>query len=131
MDRTTLGNGGAGLCNAQKGEYRQRLEHLASHAPLFINSQTGKDYYTLEQNLQLFDIAREISDKYQVAVMHETHRGNGALQLISLSSTSNNFLSWRLHWMLPTGVVLPRATCTIKCRRWISLSGTPDISMHE
>jgi sugar phosphate isomerase/epimerase len=56
-------------------QYEQRLRNLASAKPLFINNQTGKDYYTFEQNKQLIDLARNISTATGVKVLHETHRG--------------------------------------------------------
>lgn len=58
-----------------KTEYRQRLTNLAGHKPLFINSQTGKDFFTYEQNVALIRIAAEISSEYGVKIIHETHRG--------------------------------------------------------
>jgi hypothetical protein len=43
--------------------------------PLLINSHTGKDYFTLYQNLELIDIAKSLSEKNGIPVVHETHRG--------------------------------------------------------
>lgn len=56
-------------------EYKSRLQSLTNARPLFINSQTGKDYYSFQQNEQLISIAREIADKTGVSIIHETHRG--------------------------------------------------------
>ena len=58
-----------------KSEYRQRLINLATAKPLFINSQTGKDFFTFDQNAELIGIAKEISKKYGIRIVHETHRG--------------------------------------------------------
>ena len=33
--------------------YEKRLRHLASAGPLFINSQTGKDYFSFDENNSL------------------------------------------------------------------------------
>lgn len=55
-------------------EYRTRLENLASANPLLINSQTGKDFFTFEQNAELIQIASEVSRQYGVKIIHETHR---------------------------------------------------------
>lgn len=43
--------------------------------PLHINSHTGRDWFTLEDNLQVFDRAAQLQEKYGVLVLHETHRG--------------------------------------------------------
>ena len=56
-------------------EFRNRLVNLATARPLLINSQTGKDYFSFDQNAELISIASEISREYQVKIIHETHRG--------------------------------------------------------
>ncbi len=55
--------------------FERRLRNLAATKPLFINSQTGKDYYSFEQNGTLFKIAQKISVESEVPIIHETHRG--------------------------------------------------------
>ncbi len=60
---------------AFKANYRHRLTELAAVGPALINSHTGKDYFTLDQQLALIDIAGEISAKTSVKIVHETHRG--------------------------------------------------------
>lgn len=60
---------------AHKENYRKRLRNLASASPLFINSQTGKDYYPEDYNITLIDIARQITEETGIAIVHETHRG--------------------------------------------------------
>jgi sugar phosphate isomerase/epimerase len=56
-------------------EYCQVIERLAEAKPLFVNSQTGKDYYSFAQNKGLIKAAERISDASGVPVYHETHRG--------------------------------------------------------
>lgn len=56
-------------------EYRARLHNLADGRPLLIDSQTGKDFFSFEQNLALIDIATEFSAETGIRVVHETHRG--------------------------------------------------------
>ncbi|TCD28347.1 sugar phosphate isomerase/epimerase [Pedobacter psychrodurus] len=60
---------------AHKKEFESHLKSLVELKPLFINSQTGKDYYTFDQNLKLFAIADQISASSGVKILHETHRG--------------------------------------------------------
>lgn len=43
--------------------------------PILINSHTGRDHFTLEEQLQLIDVAENFSVKKGVRVAHETHRG--------------------------------------------------------
>ncbi len=56
-------------------QYTQRLQELAALRPLFINSQTGKDYFSFEENQQLIQSASNIAASTGVAILHETHRG--------------------------------------------------------
>lgn len=58
-----------------KQEYRMRLENLASAKPIFINSQTGKDFFSFEQNAELIRIADEVGAAHGLKIIHETHRG--------------------------------------------------------
>ncbi len=58
-----------------KADFQNHLEYLSSFDPLFINSQTGKDYFSFEQNSELIEIAKTIAGKTGIRVLHETHRG--------------------------------------------------------
>ncbi len=55
--------------------FKQHLYSLAELQPLFINTQTGKDYFTIEQNLTLMQVADDISKETGTNILHETHRG--------------------------------------------------------
>lgn len=55
--------------------YETYLRHLATARPVFINCQTGKDFFTTAQNERLFDMAARISAETGVKIIHETHRG--------------------------------------------------------
>jgi len=59
-------------------------EHLASlitqveqallFFPSLINCHTGRDIFTLKENLMLFEAALELEQKHGVTITHETHR---------------------------------------------------------
>ena len=55
--------------------YEKYLRNLISARPVFINCQTGKDFFTFDQNKQLFELADRISAETGVRIIHETHRG--------------------------------------------------------
>lgn len=55
--------------------FERIIRHLHSANPVFINSQTGKDYFTFEENKRLFDLADNLSKELGVRIVHETHRG--------------------------------------------------------
>ncbi|QHW00139.1 sugar phosphate isomerase/epimerase family protein [Spirosoma endbachense] len=56
-------------------EFEKRLLALAAARPLFINTQTGKDYYSVSQNEKLIALADSIAAQTNVPIIHETHRG--------------------------------------------------------
>lgn len=58
-----------------KKNYEIRLRNLAAGYPVFINSQTGKDYFSFEQNNKLIELADAISKDTGIKIIHETHRG--------------------------------------------------------
>lgn len=58
-----------------KSSFVKKLAICAEPNPILINSHTGKDYFSLEQNLQLIDVAQEFSEKSGIKITHETHRG--------------------------------------------------------
>ncbi len=60
---------------AFKTSFKQYLESCAAAQPLLINSHSGRDYFTLQQNLELIDIAAAFAEEKGIAVLHETHRG--------------------------------------------------------
>ncbi|MEO9947452.1 TIM barrel protein [Paraglaciecola sp.] len=51
-----------------------QVERALSFNPILINSHTGRDIFSLEDNLQLFEHALELEQKYKVIITHETHR---------------------------------------------------------
>lgn len=57
-----------------KANYIKLLYVLASAQPVKINAQTGKDYYSFEQNAELFAAADSISQETGITICHETHR---------------------------------------------------------
>ena len=61
--------------NDFKASFKKQLSICAEPGPLLINSHTGRDYFSLEQNLALIDIASEFSAKNGIIIAHETHRG--------------------------------------------------------
>ena len=58
-----------------KNAYRERITNLASSKPVLINSQTGKDFFSFEQNAELIALANNIAVQHGVKLVHEIHRG--------------------------------------------------------
>ncbi|MYM68722.1 sugar phosphate isomerase/epimerase [Pseudoduganella sp. FT55W] len=57
-----------------KAALAELLHNACAAKPLHINSQTGKDFFTPEQNRELLDLADDISRQHGVPIYHETHR---------------------------------------------------------
>tara|TARA_B100000809_G_scaffold204793_1_gene206272 strand:- start:9114 stop:9929 length:816 start_codon:yes stop_codon:yes gene_type:complete len=55
--------------------YEEHLRNACSIHPKFVNIQTGKDYFSFEENLKFIALADEISKETGVKIIHETHRG--------------------------------------------------------
>jgi sugar phosphate isomerase/epimerase len=55
--------------------YEKYLRNLIAAKPVFINCQTGKDYFSFEKNKRLFDLAAALSSESGIRIIHETHRG--------------------------------------------------------
>lgn len=92
--------------------YKQDVEDAASYRPIAINSHTGSDFWTLEQNLAFVKIAQDISKKTGVEVYHETHRGRFTYTLPNTLAMAQAFPSLGLtldvsHWMVVHERLLP------------------------
>ena len=59
-------------------EYKKSFENsllsAAEFNPILINSHTGRDYWSVDENLELVDIGFEIEEKTGIQILHETHR---------------------------------------------------------
>lgn len=60
-------------------EYCKSLEYYLVLSlecnPLLINSHSGRDYFTFDEQLRVIDTVEEFSVKNNITVAHETHRG--------------------------------------------------------
>ena len=54
---------------------KARFEKAAACKPLFICSHTGRDHFSFEENLKIFQTASQLSAESAVPIVHETHRG--------------------------------------------------------
>ncbi|RYZ52525.1 MAG: sugar phosphate isomerase/epimerase [Sphingobacteriales bacterium] len=89
--------------------YQQRLEIMTAAKPLLINSQTGKDYYTFEQNAALIEAAAQQSASSGIPVYHETHRGK---------------FSFAAHITAAYLQQLPALMLTLDVSHWVAVAET-------
>lgn len=92
-----------------KSVYAQRLEKLISVKPLFINSQTGKDFFSARQNDELILLTEDISNSTGVPIFHETHRGK---------------FSFAVHITKDFLQRLPGLQLTLDISHWINVAET-------
>ncbi|MFD2285891.1 sugar phosphate isomerase/epimerase [Pedobacter petrophilus] len=57
-----------------KIEFEKHLYNILELKPILIDSQTGKDYFSAQDNKELFELALRISNESKVVIAHETHR---------------------------------------------------------
>ncbi|MBS1626830.1 MAG: sugar phosphate isomerase/epimerase [Bacteroidetes bacterium] len=63
---------------------KNKLLELTTYQPTFINSHTGKDYYSFDDNCRVIEACMNISSKTGVKILHETHRGRFSFHTTSL-----------------------------------------------
>jgi sugar phosphate isomerase/epimerase len=95
--------------DVHKSVYAERLERLASVKPLFINSQTGKDFFSAKQNDELISVGDSISGSTGVPIFHETHRGKFSFA----AHITKDFLQR-----------LPHLQLTLDISHWIAVAET-------
>lgn len=86
-------------------QYKNNLKKAASLKPLKINSHTGSDFFTFEENLLLLSAADEAGKEINIPVFHETHRGRFSYNLPLTYDYLQQFESLHLtadfsHWMV-------------------------------
>lgn len=93
--------------NLSAPEYTIKMEkylrHLASIQPKFINSHTGRDYYSFEENCKLFELCEKIESQSGVKIVHETHRGRALYSTGNTKQFFNKYTSLKItadfsHW---------------------------------
>ena len=97
---------------------QQRLEELVALRPDFINSHTGKDYYSFEDNCKAIEVAEEIARQSGVRILHETHRGRFTFHLATLMPYLDRFPNLQLtadisHWCVVSESLLSDQQSTL------------------
>jgi len=83
--------------------FEEQYRRGAGLRPLLVNSHTGKDYFTQEENLLVFRRARELEEELGVPVVHEVHRGRATFSTTSTAALLEQLPDLRLaadfsHW---------------------------------
>jgi hypothetical protein len=83
--------------------YLSKLERLLQLEPVMVNSHTGRDHFTFEQNLEFIVEADVLAKKYGIMVCHETHRGRFSYAAVVMEKYIEAFPDLKLtadlsHW---------------------------------
>ena len=86
-------------------EYKSYLQKAINQKPLAINSHTGSDFLSFEQNMAFISAANKLSIASNIPIYHETHRGRFSYSLPEtnkyLEKNSNLKLTLDIsHWMV-------------------------------
>jgi sugar phosphate isomerase/epimerase len=83
--------------------FEKSLYQLSGFYPKFINSHTGKDFFSFDDNCRIIEAAENISQKTGVPIVHETHRGRFTFHAYTLLQYLEKFPGLSLtadfsHW---------------------------------
>jgi len=80
-----------------------RFARAAAYKPVRINCHTGKDFFSLEENVKIIKRSLELSAEAGIPLSHETHRGRATFSTVSTSRLIQAVPEMRLtadfsHW---------------------------------
>ncbi len=55
-------------------QFKDSLELAVALRPLYINCHSGRDHFSFDDNRAFMDLTREVGQRSQVPIYHETHR---------------------------------------------------------
>lgn len=74
----------------------QRLEFLIQLNPNYINSHTGKDFFSFSENCKIIEVCDHLSKVSGIPIWHEIHRGRFSFHLKTLLSYIDIFPKLKL-----------------------------------
>jgi sugar phosphate isomerase/epimerase len=88
---------------AHARSFEEQYRRAAELQPLLVNSQTGRDIFSLEQNLEIFSTAARLEKELGVPVSHEMHRTRATFSTLSTMALIDAVPDVRLtadfsHW---------------------------------
>lgn len=88
-------------------QFKAWLDKMTHFSPYFINSQTGRDLFSFEQNSAIIDLARQFNRDCHVQFLHETHRGR---------------FSFAAHIMKEYLEKIPDLNITLDASHWVNVA---------
>ncbi|MHA4895235.1 sugar phosphate isomerase/epimerase family protein [Pedobacter sp. PWIIR3] len=93
--------------NAHTDQFCRWLDKMNDYCPVKIDSQTGRDFFSFQENFSLFSIASDFTKRTGVQVCHETHR-NKAL--------------FAAHISRPYLEMVPDLSITLDASHWVCVA---------
>jgi len=100
-------------------EALNRLEELVPYRPNFINSHTGKDYFSFYENCEIIEKIEAFSLRHNIPVYHEIHRGRFTFHSINTLKYLKGFPNLKFvgdfsHWCVVSESLLEDQEETIQ-----------------
>ena len=81
----------------------RRLENMIHYRPHFINSHTGRDYFSFDDNCRIIEAIESFSVKNNIPIYHEIHRGRFTFHALTTLQYLEKFPNLKLvgdlsHW---------------------------------
>ena len=76
--------------------YEELIELAVSFNAEMINSHTGHDFFSVEDNMKFINLAKQLSEKHHIPIYHETHRSRMNYSV----PVTNHYLSLDDQFML-------------------------------
>ncbi|WP_422105190.1 sugar phosphate isomerase/epimerase family protein [Winogradskyella sp.] len=97
----------------------KRLENLVHYQPNFINSHTGRDYFSFEDNCRIIEAIENFSVRYHIPVYHEIHRGRFTFHALTTLKYLEKFPELKLvgdlsHWCVVSESMLQNQEAIIE-----------------
>jgi sugar phosphate isomerase/epimerase len=82
-----------------------QIEKALSFNPVLINSHTGRDIFSLNDNLKIFEHALSLEQKHGIRITHETHRFRPTFSTLGTEQLIKHLPALKLnldisHWMV-------------------------------
>lgn len=89
--------------NSYLEQVMKRLDNLVHYQPNFINSHTGRDYFSFDDNCKIIEAIENFSVKNNIPVYHEIHRGRFTFHSLTTLGYLEKFPELQLvgdlsHW---------------------------------
>lgn len=83
--------------------YEEQFKRSSGLNPVIVNSHTGKDFYSIEENVSILKTAAKLEGRYGIKAVHEIHRGRATFSINSTMALLKNFPELKLtadfsHW---------------------------------